>query len=151
MKGLVIHWDPHEDYTYLVGGAKRWLSSFIFTMEMFGFDTLFVVGKPNIQHGYNIQHTEFDSLSDIFESYPDPHKVILTGEAPEGIDLYDLLNYTHSERDVLYIIGGDYTGLDWNMCEQYNPDYIKISGIVDNPNLWSFSVASILMYDYHIN
>ena len=115
-------------------------------MEMFGFDTLFVIGKPNISHGYSIQHKEYVSLDQLLSDYPNAHIVALTGEVPEGHLLTDLTNYIHPTEDVIYVIGGDYSGLDFAVCDKYNPDYVKISGTEENPNLWSFSVASILMY-----
>ena len=148
MKGLVIFWDPHVDYLQLIGGAKRWLSTYIFTMETFDFDTLFVVGKPGIQHGYSIKHTEHESLEEILDYNKEVTFIALTGEAPDGIVLTKLNNYIYPSEDVIYIIGGDYMGLDFSVLSYYNVDYIKISGVIDNPNLWSHTVAAIVMNDY---
>lgn len=149
MKALVIYWDPHNDYVFVNGGAKRWLSAYIFTMEMFGFDTLYVVGKPGITHGYNIQHKEVDTLNEVLHENPDAKVVVMTGAVPEGHDLYDLLNYNHPEGDVIYVIGGDYSEINFEMLDEHSPDYVKITGVIENPNLWSHTVAAILLNDYH--
>lgn len=149
MKALAIHWDPHEDYVFLNGGAKRWLSAFIFTMEMFGFDTLYVVGKPGITHGYNIQHTEVDTLDEIFHANPNANIVVMTGAVPEGYSFSELSDYNHPTGDVIYVIGGDYSEINFAICDDHSPDYVKISGVVENPNLWSHTVAAIVMNDYY--
>ena len=151
MKALVIYWDPHQDYQYLVGGAKRWLSSYIFSMEAFGFDTLYVVGTPGINHGYNIQHKEYASLEEILDLHPEANIVSMVGSVPEGVVPVDLVNFVHPPENVLYIIGGDYSDIQFEILSKYESSYVHIDGIIDQNNFWSNVVAGIVTRDRYLS
>lgn len=150
MIGLIIYWDVHPDYVSVSGGAKRWLSSYIFTMEAFGADKLFIIGKPGISHGYNIQHTEHDTLDGIFQANSNAKIVALVGSVPQGITKVSLKDYIHPEEDVLYVIGGDYSDIEFDVCKANNADFVNISNGTNSPNLWSNVVAGIALRDRYI-
>ena len=76
--------------------------------------------------------------------------VALVGSVPQGITKVPLKDYTHPEEDVLYVIGGDYSDIEFDACEANNADFVNISNGTDSPNLWSNVVAGIALRDRYI-
>jgi len=138
MIGVAFHWGLHPDFENMKGGLKRWCSFFIFPMQAFGADSLFVIGGPNIAHGYNINMEQFDTLEGLVKKYPINKYVAMVGSGGE-----DLANYRHTEKDVVYVIGNDYGDMDIDALP--NPDKVTVPGGVKH--LWSHNCAAIVLYD----
>ena len=147
MIALVMYWDPHEEMQGLLGGPKRWLSIPLFVAQAFGATNLFLIGNPDIEHGYPVQHTEYNDLEDILSDNEGASVVALVGKCPEGVEPIPLTRYEHPEGDVLYIIGSDYGDIEFEKLHGYDVEYVHIDSPVDISHFWSVSVASIVLYD----
>jgi len=147
MKALAITWNPHPDVITVLGGSKRWLSQFIFLIEAFGFDKLYLIGKPGILHGYSIQHIEVESISEVMQEESEAKLITLVGTITEEMNVKTLKSYDHPAGDTVYYIGGDYSDVDIAACQSLNADFLTIDNAVDHHNLWSHTVAAIVVRD----
>ena len=150
MIGLAIYWDVHDGFVSVTGGAKRWLSTFLFSLEAFGYTELFVIGNPNIVHGYNIQHQEYPDIEDVFNEYPNADIVACVGSVPENITAIPLNEFNHPEGDTIYVIGGDYGDIEFDKLPEERTSYIHIESATDMKNFWSMVVAGIVLRDRYV-
>jgi len=142
-----MYWDVHPGMESIAGGSKRLLSMTIFAMQAFGATDLCLIGNPEIEHGYTIQHKEYPDLESVLDDYPDAKLVALVGEVPWGINPTLLFDYLHPDDNVLYIIGADYGDIEFEKIEHLDVDYVHIETKNNVNHLWSCTVAGIVLYD----
>lgn len=142
MVGVIAYWNDHPWIVADVGGPKRWLSFYIFTLEAFGGTALTVIGGPEISHGYSIQHTRVASIENALGLYPSAKQVVLVGSG--GVPLH---SYTHPEEAV-YIVGDDYGTMDPTAFPDADLVTIENPGAVSQ--LWSHNCIAIALYDRNV-
>ena len=134
MIGLVIHWNGHE-MLKVKGGAKRWLSFYVFTCQSFGVTDLILIGGPEIPQGYDINFKQYERIEDALKDDPKHKHIALMGGGKP------LKDFKHPKKDCLYIVGDDYSEV--NLDKLTKPQTVSIPGV---SHLWGHVAAGIVLH-----
>jgi len=137
--GIVAYW-PDDAFIESNFGRKRWMSFYIFVMQAFGADTLFLIGAPKIESGYDMNIVNYDSVNDLIKDHHEYSFIILTGVAEKTLQEYE-----HPDSKAIYVFGNDYADVP-----DIPGDRIRIENLGDVKSLWSHNCVSIVLYDRYL-
>lgn len=152
MIGIVIHLEDRWNYAQSDRDIDI-LQMYEETVKALGADTFIIIDKTTegMLHkfiGVDISYVKYKSMSELFQAYPDTTKIYFEHKnaIPAGTEYISLDKLTHPVDNVLYIFGGDETGLDFGEIELNEGD--KIVNIdISKYILWTIVAATIVMYD----
>lgn len=152
MIGIVIHLEDRWNYTYGDRDIDV-LQMYEETVKAFGVDTFIIVDKTTggMLHkfiGVDITYAKYKTLSEALQAYPNATKFYFehVNSIPAETQYISLDKLIHPKDNVLYIFGGDETGLNFAEIELTEDD--KIVNIdFTKYILWTIVAATIVMYD----
>lgn len=149
MIGAIIYWDYHEETLTLVGGKKRWLSTFLFSLKAFNGTHIGLIGAPKIQHGYTgVECEEFSNIDDALKKWSKPRICVLVKDHPADIAPTNLSDYNHPD-DIIYMVGGDYGDIEFGRLESYSDrcDFVHVEMEDETVPMWSSVILGIALRD----
>jgi len=153
MIGVVVDWSVHPGMVSSIRAMKRWLSMYIFSLQAFGGTDLITVRAPESSFGYDIVHQNVGSLREALDLYPRAEIVALVGARPDTITPTKLKDFKHPGGDTLYLVGGDYVDVDFDVLASYEDrcSYITIgTATPEFYSLWSHVCLGMALWDRYV-